>query len=121
MKFLWCTIHTGDLARSMEFYTEQVGLPVIRSMSGGPGPEIRFLGRGETMVELIGDPSGASAGAPGFSIGFLTDDLDATMQQLATAGYPVESGPFSPAPGIRFFYVQDPDGVRVQFVEEKRD
>lgn len=120
MKFLWCTIHTADLARSLEFYTELVGLPVTRSMSGGPGPEIRFLGEGETMVELIAGPVVKTAGASGFSIGFLTDDLDAQMQRLAAAGYPVESGPFSPAPGIRFFYVQDPDGVRVQFVEEQQ-
>ncbi|NLK05931.1 MAG: VOC family protein, partial [Spirochaetales bacterium] len=31
----------------------------------------------------------------------------------------IYAGPFSPNPYVRFFYILDPNGVKIQFVEQK--
>ncbi len=40
------------------------------------------------------------------------------MEMLKAHGIPVLAGPFQPNPSIRFFYVHDPNGLRVQFVQD---
>lgn len=119
MKFCWTTIGVTDMARSLAFYRDIVGLPVVQEMKPGPCLEIAFLGGGETQVELI--CSGDAPKNPGFganiSLGFQVESLDRTMAFLKERGVAIHSGPFQPSPGIRFLYVLDPDGLRIQFVE----
>lgn len=121
MRFCWTTITVKDMGESLAFYAGIVGLSVLRRMSPIPGTEIAFLGsgkEGETEVELIQhDDSEAPVHGKDISIGFEVSSL-AVMQRLLTeAGIPIAAGPFQPSPSIRFFYVQDPNGVRIQFVE----
>ncbi|MCK9547720.1 MAG: VOC family protein [Sphaerochaeta sp.] len=118
MKFLWTTIDVIDLDESVRFYEEIVGLSVSRRVTGGPS-NIAFMGDGETKVELIthagATPKGVGAG---ISIGFAVDDLDEKIAFLTEKGIAIAEGPFSPNPSVRFCYVHDPNGVRVQFVEQ---
>jgi lactoylglutathione lyase len=116
MAFLWCTVHVKDLDRSVKFYEDVVGLSVSQRFPGGHG-DIVFLGDGETTLELMG--GGAGTQGQDISLGFSVDDLDACMARLKEKGVPVHSGPVSPVPGVRFLFVQDPDGLLVQFVEQK--
>lgn len=118
MKFCWCTLMVKDLQRSIAFYREAVGLPLERRFQAGPGVEICFLGDGETKVELICDAKCQSpAVADNVSLGFESGSTEATIARLKSLGVDVFEGPFQPNPTIRFFFVKDPDGVRVQFVE----
>ena len=118
MKFCWVTISVTDMDKSLEFYTKAVGLPVVREMRNGPERRLAFLGTGDTQVELISDPvrKERSFGRD-ISIGFEVESVDAKIAELKALGIAVESGPFSPIPAIKFFYVLDPDGLRVQFVQ----
>lgn len=119
MDFCWCTIMVRDMQTSLHFYNKTLGLPVVRKMTGGPGPEIYFLGEGETKIELIESPAApGKEQRSGIAIGFDVASLEKQMEWIREMGYEVESGPFSPAPHVRFFYVLDPDGVKVQFVEQ---
>ena len=117
MKFLWCTLHVKDIDASVRFYEQIVGLRETRRMPG-PGGGIVFLGDGETQIELIG--SGTGCIGAGVSVSFAVDDLDAKMAGVQEMGIAIHSGPFAPSPHIRFFHVQDPDGLIVQFVEQKK-
>jgi len=119
MKFLWTTIDVLDLDESVRFYEEIVGLSVSRRVTGGPS-QIAFMGEGETKVELI-THEGAVPGAvgSGISIGFAVADLDEKIAFLQEKGVAITEGPFAPNPSVRFCYVRDPNGVRVQFVEER--
>jgi lactoylglutathione lyase len=118
MKFLWTTIDVKDLEESVRFYEEIVGLKVVRRVEGGPST-IAFMGDGEgTTVELITHQGAApKAIGEGISIGFAVDNLDDHIAFIKEKGLSVHAGPFSPNPAIRFYYVLDPNGVRVQFVE----
>jgi lactoylglutathione lyase len=117
MKFCWCTIHVSDMEESLKFYQEIVGLKLERRFPAGPGMEIAFLGDGETKVELMTNEKikKPDIGAD-ISIGFETASLDKTMALVQEKGMKV-TGPFQPNPNVKFFYVQDPNGLKVQFVE----
>ena len=43
-------------------------------------------------------------------------DLDATYHAVKDAGYEPEQAPFAIA-GVRMFFVEDPDGMPVEFIE----
>ncbi len=116
MAFLWCTVRVSDVDRSVKFYEDVVGLTVARRLPS-PYGDIVFLGDGETTLELMGGRQGEIG--DDISVGFSVDDLDKLAAELEAKGVKVHGGPFSPAPGVRFLYVQDPDGLKVQFVEQK--
>lgn len=116
MAFLWCTINVRDIEASLKFYEEIVALKVVRRFSE-PGAELAFLGEGETKLELIQGKSAPHTGG-GVSIGFKVDSLEAKMDFMQAKGIAIHSGPFAPSPRTRFFFVSDPDGVLVQFVEQ---
>lgn len=117
MKFCWSTITVNDMEASLSFYRELVGLPLDRRFAAG-GAEIAFLGEGGTQVELICDKSRPAPGkVEGISLGFAVPSLDEMMKRAGEKGIEIESGPFQPSPQVRFFFVKDPNGVSIQFVE----
>lgn len=120
MKYLWTTMHVKDLEESIAFYEEVVGLKLEHRFPAGPGTEIAFMkSEGtETKVELLcrGDFDGRREDAA-LSLGFETKDLDGKMAELKAMGYAV-GDVISPNPKSRFFFVKDPNGIDIQFVEE---
>ncbi len=49
------------------------------------------------------------------------NDMEKSLHFYQTViGLPVQAGPFSPNPSIKFLYVLDPDGLKIQFVENVR-
>ncbi|MDX9956933.1 MAG: VOC family protein [Spirochaetia bacterium] len=118
MTFCWTTINVRDLAKSLAFYQDILGLEVKRSMKPAPDLEIAFLGNGETQVELICHAGNKDiAHGKDISLGFIVDSIDDFTRILAGKGIPVYSGPFQPNPFIKFIYIQDPDGLKIQLVE----
>lgn len=118
MKFCWSTITVMNMDQSLKFYQEIVGLPLNRRFQAGLGTEIAFLGDGETKVELI------STGAQGsvnigsdISLGFLVESVDEMIKFIMEKGLEIHSGPFQPNPHTKFFYVLDPNNLKIQFVE----
>jgi lactoylglutathione lyase len=89
-------------------------------MSVGNGTEIVFLGKGETKVELIHhkDRHETDMGKD-ISLGFQVPSLDAQMALVKEKGIGITAGPFQPNPFVKFFYVEDPDGLSIQFVEQR--
>jgi len=111
----------GDMEVSLGFYKDVLGLPLERRMRPGPDMDIAFLGAGETKVELIWSAGRKNQGfGTDISLGFEVPSLDAAMEELKRKGVAIASGPFQPNPTIRFFYVLDPDGLRIQLVENVR-
>ncbi len=118
MAFLWCTLHVSNLEKSVDFYEKYTGLKVSRRFKSGMGMEIAFLGNGETSLELVA--AGEDKVYPTsdqISIGFSTDSVDKALKRFEDDGIEIYRQPVQPNPHLRFFFVQDPDGVNVQFVE----
>ncbi|MDO5690846.1 MAG: VOC family protein [Tissierellia bacterium] len=118
MKFCWSTLYVKDMEKSLRFYEGIVGLGIQRRFKTDAGTEFAFLGSGETQIELIFDPS-RSIAAPGEDIswGFETESLEALQSELQEEGITPIGDPIQPNPQIRFLFVLDPNGLKVQFVE----
>jgi len=120
MELCWVTLHVENLETSLHFYQTILGLPLSRRFVSGGIVEIAMLGKaGVPMVELIcssNDPVEKSA--PGITLGFEVESLDAAMEHMKNNHVPILRGPMSPNPTLRFCYVKDPDGYDVQLVEQ---
>lgn len=118
MKFCWSTIMVKDLEESIKFYKEIVGLEVSKRLKAGPGVEIAFLGDGETKVELICNEALTDVSfGQDISLGFEAESLDETLKLVKEKGIGIHSGPFQPNPHTKFFYILDPNGLKIKFVE----
>lgn len=118
MKFCWSTLMVNNMEESLRFYQEIVGLTVDKRFKAGPGTEIAFLGDGETKIELIcnGNNKEVNVGKD-ISWGFEVDSVDKMMVFVKEKGVDILSGPHQPNPHVKFFYVIDPNGLKIQFVE----
>lgn len=118
MKFCCSTLKVKNLEESIRFYRDIVGLKVKRRFLANPYTEIAFLGDGETSIELIQDSKNREIEiGDDISWGFCVDSLKETLDLVRENGIPVQSGPFQPNPEIKFFYVLDPNGMKIQFIE----
>jgi len=119
MKFCWATISVQDMERSLSFYENIVGLTISERMSPGEEMEIVFLGEGETKIELISNSRYPAAEHPqGIFLGFQVDSLDEKLKFVKEQGVEVTAGPYQPNPWVKFFFVKDPNGISIQFVEK---
>ncbi len=118
MHLCWVTIYVKNMEKSLEFYEKVVGLEIQRTFSIGPDIHFTFLGNGETEVELIEDNNVEEIDmGKSISFGFEVDNVVEKMEFIKEWGYEIHSGPFSPNPTMKFFYVLDPNGLKIQFVE----
>ncbi|SHH99569.1 lactoylglutathione lyase [Sporobacter termitidis DSM 10068] len=117
MKFCWSTLRVKNLEESIKFYSDIVGLEVVNRFKGGPDTEIAFLGAGETKIELICSGSGDVSVGDDISWGFEVESLDKSLALVREKGIKVEGGPVQPNPHVRFFFVKDPNGMKIQLVE----
>ena len=118
MKFCWSTIRVNNLEESLNFYQKIVGLKLNRRFKTDNNTEIAFLGNGETKLELIDSSENNKVNyGEDISLGFEVNSLEDKMNQLKENSVDIESGPIQPNPNIKFFFVKDPNGLRIQFVE----
>jgi catechol 2,3-dioxygenase-like lactoylglutathione lyase family enzyme len=127
----------ADLDRSMAFYRDAAGMYVLSvldldsegfgRLTHNPGARLRtaLLGLGSFQLQLVEYTAGGGApldidhrypGAPHLS--FWVVDLDSRYERLCRyADVSVTSEPVEVVEGVRSFYVIDPDGVPVEFIE----
>ncbi|MBR0598693.1 VOC family protein [Sinanaerobacter chloroacetimidivorans] len=116
MKLCWVTITVNDMEESLNFYQNIIGLPFIQSFQAGPEVQISFLGDKETKIELICNGKKPQIGQD-ISLGFEVPSIDEKIQFLKEQQIALHSGPFQPNPHTKFFFILDPSGVKIQFVE----
>jgi len=113
-------IRVRDLARSIRFYTEGLGLkigPTGRMAAGGIWQELKDPETGG-VLELNfypGDPP-FREGDELDHLGFRVTDLDGTLRRLVGLGARVRIPPFAEG-NERLAFLSDPDGVWVELYE----
>ncbi|MEG2289320.1 MAG: VOC family protein [Clostridium sp.] len=118
MSFCWSTLTVKDMELSLNFYQEVVGLTLDKRYNAGPGVEIAFLGDSDTKIELISNEAIKEINVgTDISWGFQVDSVEEKMKFLKEKGIDILSGPFKPNPHISFFFILDPNGLKIQFVE----
>ena len=116
MKMQHVTIRTKNFDEEIAFYMDIVGLQIVRDVRPS-GRNMIFLanGEGETQVEIIETAEAECSGNEYLSVGFHAEDTEALREELIAKGCEV-SDMVSPNPHVKFFYVTDPAGVKVQFI-----
>jgi len=118
-------LRVGDLERSLRFYTEVLGMKLLRRKDYPSGAfTLAFVGYGDekdtTVLELTHNWD-TSAYAIGTGFGHLAigvDDIHGTCAAIAAKGGRVvrEPGPMQHGTTVIAF-VEDPDGYKVELIQ----
>jgi lactoylglutathione lyase len=73
----------------------------------------------ETLVELLADSSKTTINYTEFiSIGFAVDSIDAMLKKITEKSIGLHGG-LVETPAMKYFTVKDPNGLNVQFFQQK--
>ena len=131
-------IRCSDFERSKKFYTETLGLEEVFSIEKENHPWLTYLRvSGQQFVELFCgeyDTRNMGLGYPASHVCFLTEDIQALARDLEAKGIVLYRGPsflhrpqplpFEPqkaACGSMCFYICDPDGNELEFMQFTED
>jgi lactoylglutathione lyase len=111
-------IAVKDFQESLSFYTKVMGFKVAYAFPSPDGkPTTTFLQiNRDTFIEMA--PATANLPAGLTHIGILTDDANGTVTQLRGAGATLQDPRSGGASGSRLTNVTDPNGIRVELVEQ---
>ena len=111
VKRIVANIDTKDVAAAKRFYHDVLELEVLMDQGW-----IATYGSAEDMTVQISFMSqgGSSTAVPDLSIE--VDDLDAAIDRMTSAGFPIEYGPADEPWGVRRFFVRDPFGKLVNIL-----
>ncbi|WP_028450453.1 lactoylglutathione lyase [Chitinibacter tainanensis] len=125
MRMLHTMLRVGDLERSIAFYTEVLGMQLLRRKDYPEGRfTLAFVGYGDeanhTVLELTHnwDTSSYELGTGYGHIALETDDIYATCEAVRAKGGKVsrEPGPMKHGTTVIAF-VEDPDGYKIEFIQ----
>lgn len=125
MQILHTMIRVGDLKRSVAFYTEALGMKLLRTSEN---PEYKyslaFVGYGDeahhSVIELTynWDTSSYDQGNAFGHIAIGVDDIYAFCDNLKNKGIKIlrEAGPVKGGKTVIAF-IEDPDGYKIELIE----
>ena len=125
-RFLHTMIRVKDLDKSLNFYTELLGMKLLRKRDYPTGKfTLAFVGYGDetdsTVIELTHNWEQADPYQLGSAFGHLAigvPDVYKTCEKLGAAGVkiPRPAGPMAHG-GSVIAFIEDPDGYRIELVE----
>ena len=125
MRLLHPMLRVGDLERSLTFYTEVLGMRLLRRKDYPDGRfTLAFVGYGDesttAVLELTHnwDTSSYEIGTGYGHIALGVDDIHATCEAMAAKGGRVVRPPGAMKHGTTVIaFVEDPDGYKVELIQ----
>lgn len=111
VKRIVADIHAPDVVAAKRFYHDVLGLDLLMDHGW-----IATYGSREQMSVQISFASQGGSGTPTPDLSIEVDDLDAALERMRDAGFPIEYGPADEPWGVRRFYVRDPFGRLVNIL-----
>jgi len=127
MRILHTMIRVGDLERSIAFYSEVLGMRLLRRNDYPEGKfTLAFVGYGEESEEAVIELTynwGVERYEPGNAFGHIAievDDAYAACEEIKQRGGNVvrEAGPMKGGTTVIAF-VEDPDGYKIELIQKK--
>jgi catechol 2,3-dioxygenase-like lactoylglutathione lyase family enzyme len=136
VSFCHLVVGVTDMDRALAFYRDVIGMEVVFEtlISGEPFDAVLHAKRkregrvvggllGGLMVELLSlgtKPPAEKLARRGITgihnVSLSVTDLDDTHRRIIAAGYIPDQAPFEIG-GVRMFFVKDPDGTPIEFIE----
>ncbi len=107
------SVYASDMGKSKQFYGDLLGFPPI-----GPSPAaapLEYRVNSTQSIEVTPLPSGETDDLA--YVAFATSNAESLRRYLMSRNIPVEGEIQTQANGARFFWVKDPEGHRIQFVQ----
>jgi lactoylglutathione lyase len=125
MRMLHTMLRVGDLERSLRFYTEVLGMRLLRRKDYPDGRfTLAFVGYGDeaqhTVLELTHnwDTASYEVGTAFGHVALGVDDIYRTCETLRAKGARIvrEPGPMKHG-GSEIAFIEDPDGYRIELIQ----
>jgi catechol 2,3-dioxygenase-like lactoylglutathione lyase family enzyme len=107
-------IAAGDITAARRFYQDVLDLEVLMDHGW-----IATLGSQQHMTVQISVATEGGSGTPIPDLSIEVDDVDAALEAMKAAGFPVEYGPADEPWGVRRFYARDPFGKLVNILAHR--
>ncbi len=127
MRLLHTMIRVGNLQASIDFYTQQLGMRLLRQRDNEQyGYSLAFVGYGDevdhTVLELTynWDTSSYELGTGFGHLAIETHELYALVERLRQAGVNISREP-GPVKGgsTEIAFITDPDGYKIELIQAK--
>ncbi len=120
-KLLHTRMRVSDMAQTIKFYTEILGLEVVERKTSPRGSQLAFLAvpNSEELIELCSFPASGQVTVQEdlVHLAFQVDNLDQTIQDLTAKQVKITDGPTTSSSGSRFIFIDAPDGYEIELIE----
>lgn len=127
MRILHTMLRVGDLQRSIDFYTQVLGMKLLRKSENTEYKyTLAFVGYGDEKDEAVIELTynwGVEQYDPGTAFGHIAleaEDIYATCEAIRAAGRTITREP-GPVKGgsTEIAFVVDPDGYKIELINQK--
>jgi lactoylglutathione lyase len=123
-KLLHTRYRVEDLARTVDFYKDVIGLEEIRRHKSPRGSELVFLKApgSEELIEICSFPGSGPVvvGSDITHLAFEVEDLEKFAAHAAAKGYPLSDGPTTSSTGTVFAFIDAPEGYEIELIQAPR-
>ena len=120
-KLLHTRMRVSDMDRTIQFYTNVLGLEVLERKTSPRGSHLAFLKvpNSDELIELCSFPPSGPVKVQEdlVHLAFQVDNLDDTIAALNEKGVQITDGPTTSSSGSRFIFIDAPDGYEVELIE----
>ena len=113
-----------DLARTVAFYKDVLGLEEVRRSTSSRGSELVFFKApgSEELIEICKfDESGPVQVGPDLThLAFEVEDLEKFAKHAASKGYPLSDGPTPSGTGSVIAFLDAPEGYEIELIQREK-
>jgi lactoylglutathione lyase len=123
-KLLHTRMRVNDLARTVKFYQDALGLKLSRQHTSPRGAQLAFLQtpNSDEEIEICQMPPGAPSVQVQpdlMHLAFEVDNLEAFAAELKKKGYALSDGPTKTGSGSVIAFIDAPEGYEVELIQRK--
>ncbi len=124
-KLLHTRMRVNDLARTVTFYEDALGLKVLRRHTSPRGAQLAFIGtpNSDEEIEICQMPPGAPSVAVQpdlMHLAFEVEDLVAFAAAAKAKGYELSDGPTLSGSGSMIGFIDAPEGYEVELIQRAK-
>ncbi len=124
-KLLHTRYRVNDLQKTVDFYTQVLGMQEVRRHKSPRGSELVFLKAPESdeLVELCSFPASGPVQVQSdlTHLAFQVDSLEEFAKHLATFALKYSDGPTLKPDGSGFAFIDAPEGYEIELMQNGKD
>jgi len=123
-KLLHTRMRVNDLAKTVKFYQEALGLKLSRQHTSPRGAQLAFLQtpNSDEEIEICQLPNSPAVQVQPdlMHLAFEVDDLAAFAAHLAKKGFALSDGPTTTGSGSVIAFIDAPEGYEVELIQRAK-